>query len=397
LRTNHGRCTIYDQGWIHIQNPNVMAHRRNVPNAVIETYVRFPVRDRKHILQVLPSSDTIGLHIMVDTDPFVLILRIVASFMERYEEVTYQVKAKVADDLLNKIIQPCYVTKQEFPQLQTVNYSGVAKEPFENEIGACNYATWYPIEWITTRQIQILIPGGNIEPFVPVSATNDKLYFHRSFSDNYGGNAKAKCIALEIVVGENLEKPRPTAFLIKQETSYLTDHKFLFLPPSSRTAHSIFSYTENGIYYYNSTFTASPTSPNYPAGIIMNPVGLVGWQCSQESYCTAEQLNSRIFPYGKLELALLQVEQSQSPLELCSFLPKSDNPVNSYKKLDRTIRNKIGRRWKWYSWPEKASVNITNVEADAHFNTILSRDDFIRYDGNTNQAYNFYYDKFTRI
>jgi len=178
LRTNYGRCTIYDQGWIHIPNPNVIAHRRNVPNAVIETYVRFPVRDRKHTIQVLPSDDTIGLHINEDTDPFILILRIVASFMERYKEVTYQVKAKEADDFLNKIIQPCYVMKQEFPRLQMVNYGGIVKEPVEAEIKACNYTTWYPIEWKSTSKVQILVPGGNIVPFVPVSATNDRLYFY---------------------------------------------------------------------------------------------------------------------------------------------------------------------------------------------------------------------------
>ena len=393
LRTGYGRCTIYDQGWIHIQNPNVIAHRRNVPNAVIETYVRFPVRDRKHTIQVLPSGDTIGLHINDDIDPFILILRIVASFMERYKEVTYQVKEKLADDLLNKIIQPCNIIKQEFPRLQMVNYSEVVKEPVETGIKACNYTTWYPIEWISTSQIQILIPGGNIVPFVPVSATNDRLYYHRTFSDNYGTEAKAKWIVLDLVVGEKLERPRPTAFLLKQETSYLTDHKFLFLPPSLRTVHSIFLYYESGLCYYNSTFTASPISPRYPVGITMNPVSLVSWRCSQASECTIEHLSSRIFPYGKLELALLQFERPQSSLELCNSLPKPDNAVSSYKKLDRAIRNKIGRHWRWYSWPEKATVNIINVEANAYLNTILSREDFIRYYENTNQAYNLYYDK----
>jgi len=212
LRTSYGRCTIYDQGWIHLQNPNVMAHRRNVPNAVIETYVRFPVRDRKHTIQVLPFGDVIGLHINEDIDPFILVLRIVASFMERYKEVTYRVKAKIADDLLNKIIQPCFVMKQEFPRLQMVNYSEVLKEPVRNEIKACNYTTWYPTDWISTSQIQILIPGGNIVPFVPVSAANDRFYYYRTFSDNYGTDPKPKWIVLETTVGQKLKRPRSTAF-----------------------------------------------------------------------------------------------------------------------------------------------------------------------------------------
>jgi len=71
----------------------------------------------------------------------------------------------------------------------------------------------------------------------------------------------------------------------------------------------MFSYYESGLCYYNSTFTASPISPNYPAGITMNPVSLVNWRCSQASECTTEHLSSKIFPYGKLELALLQVER----------------------------------------------------------------------------------------
>jgi len=44
----------------------------------------------------------------------------------------------------------------------------------------------------------------------------------------------------------------------------------------------------------------------------------------------------------------------------------------------------------------KATINITNVEANAHLNTILSREDFIRYYESTNQAYNLYYDKFIK-
>jgi len=328
-----------------MQNPNIIAHRSNVPNAVIETYVRHPVRDRKHFIPVLPSGPIIGLLTNEDVDPFILTMRM-ASFFERYNGVTFQLKAKNSDYLLTQIMTPCYIRKEEFPQLKTLNYSGVTKEPFETEINACNYTTWYPIERVSRNQIQVLIPWGNLRPFIPTSAANDKLYFHRTFSKNYG--TEQKWIVLEVLVGNKLTRPRPTAFVIDQDISYLTDHKFLFLPPSLRTRHSMFSYYTNGICYYNSTFTTSPVSPQYPGGIVMNPVRLVTWWCTQTSKCTPSYLKAKIFPYGKLELALLQVEKPKNRLELCAFLPNADNTLTSYERLYRTIMNKLNQQLKWF-------------------------------------------------
>jgi len=133
----------------------------------------------------------------------------------------------------------------------------------------------------------------------------------------------------------------------------------------------------------NNTFTLPPTDVTFPAQVVKNPVHNHWWNFRLHERCNKEYLHHRIFPYGNLEVELLNIRPPTRKQELCQQLSDPDHLFKSYLRLQNFIQKSTAKNYTWFSWPIKYS-NTTQLALI--FNKSLANFPMIRWKANIKRS-----------
>lgn len=173
---------------------------------------------------------------------------------------------------------------------------------------------------------------------------------------------------------------RRSVWLLHWAQTHIPDHKYIFAPPSLRPQHTKIGYTSSICAQYNNIFTLPPTDVTFPAMVVKHSIQNPQWNFRQHQRCTPADLHKDIYPYGNLEIQLLNIRPPSQSQELCQHLPDPDNPFKSYIHLQNFIQNRTARNYTWFSWATKyantSQQSITLQQLTRNLSNVTSEQEY---------------------
>jgi len=347
------RCFIAHRKAYDVGVSNTLSYRVDIPNSVFETYLLF-ARSGIHfyIFNLEQGPDSI-LIFPRDADTIIFAFHALNSFFERYSSITFQLYKKPADAKLLQARKPCYIPIQDLPWLKSIRYLNASTNLDANDIEECNLKLWTTVTALAPNLYEIKFPSGKLVPFAPINARNDRVYYKRERTNVYHHAEPFYWFVLRIQTGDPLPQLWRSFWLIHWAHTHILDHKHLFALLSLQAQHTTIGYTRNGGTDYNNTFTLPPTEVTFPAQVVKNPAHNHWWNFRLHDQCNKRYLHHHIFPYGNLEVELLNIRPPTRTQELCQQLPDPDKPFKSYIRLQNFIQNSTAKNYAWFSWPTR--------------------------------------------
>jgi len=272
-----------------------------------------------------------------DADVFLNMYHIIASFFERYEDISYQLWVDSQNLDLRQFTKPCYVPLSDLPRLQSLNYTQSTSPLYANEIEPCDPQLWTRILPESSTHFQISFLSGKLVPFVPINPRNDRVYYRRVATTS--PNGPIFWFTLYLTVGKPLKAFQPQVRLIHWGYSHLLEHKSLFLPPVLQTQNT-------PILYLTPLITDSPHNASQPdflnafpfQVLFTNPPNYLAHPVPYRSKCDVKRIHTSHQPYGSLEIDLLKIRPPTNPHDYCKQLPDARHPNISYANLQTFIK-----------------------------------------------------------
>jgi len=231
---------------------------------------------------------------------------IIASFLERYEEITYQLWVASDNPDLRHLTEPCYVPLSELPRLSSVNYTQSTSPLHANAIQPCDPQKWSRILPEGPTHFRVSFLSGKLIPFVPTNPRNDRVYYRRVATTS--SDDSIFWFTLFITVGKPLQAFHPQVRLINWGYSHLLEHKSLFLTPALQVQNT-------PILYVTPITNDSPhdeSQPNFmnvfPFQVsFTNPPSYWTQRIPYRGWCDTKRIQESHQPYGSLEIDLLKI------------------------------------------------------------------------------------------
>ena len=273
-----------------------------------------------------------------DADVFLNMYHIIASFFERYEDISYQLWVASGNPDLRHLTKPCYVPLSELPRLRSLNYTQSTSPLHANEIQPCDPQIWTRIlpEGLTHFKVSFL--SGKLLPFVPINPRNDRVYYRRVATTS--PDDPIFWFTLYLTVGKPLQAFQPQVRLINWGYSHLLGHKSLFLSPALQAQNT-------PILYLAPITNDSPHNESQPNFMNVFPFQVLFTKNSPNfltqlipyrSRCDVKRIQNSHQPYGRLEIDLLKILPPTNSHDYCRQLPDIQHPNISYANLQTFIK-----------------------------------------------------------
>jgi len=272
-----------------------------------------------------------------DADVFLNMYHIIASFFERYADITYQLWVASEDPDLRQITKPCYVPLSELPRLQSLNYTQSTSPLHANEIQPCDPQLWTRILPESPTHFKVSFPSGKLIPFVPINPNNNRVYYRRVATTS--PDDPIFWFTLDLIVGKPLQAFQPQVRLIHWGYSHLLEHKSLFLTPTLQAQNT-------PILYLTPTTNGSPHNESQPNFLnvfpfqvsFTNPPNYLTQPVPYRNWCDVRRIQKSHQPYGSLEIDLLKIRPPTNSHDYCKRLPDAQHPNISYANLQTFIK-----------------------------------------------------------
>jgi len=248
----------------------------------------------------------------------------------------------------------------------------------------CNFRKKVQIITLSDSEVQIRIPAGRLRDIRPdiqnENHYHDHLYFQWYWSSPHRPH---NWIVIHLKHGQLRRRETTIWWILDQEKTFITYHKYYFMPPSLRLQISVFTYWQSHAHCENNQWTLRASNGrDLESTVTLEPrTSTQCWPChTSPAHCSDHENHTYYTPsLGRLENALLQSSTDITNWEdrlqyepFCKAYFQELEPLHDifryYKKLIQACQISEFFNMKWFSLHSMHSTNGNTTHMPTQFN-----------------------------